>query len=193
MPLFNLTELPGLLVKDQRLIGIDPGCKSIGLALSDVRLKIASPYGTLRRDKLKANAAEIEAIARKEGAGGLVVGLPLSMDGSFGPAAQAARDWALALSAAIRLPAAMWDERLSSSAVNRFMVSELDLSRSRRTAGVDRIAAAWMLQSALDSLAAGAPETGIVRRPYGGDRDSPIIRFQEQRNRERKARTRRVL
>ncbi len=98
MPLFNLTELRGLLKREQRLIGIDPGTKTIGLALSDVGLRIASPYGTLKRGKLRANTAEIAEIARKERAGGLVVGLPLSMDGSFGPAAQAAHDWALALS-----------------------------------------------------------------------------------------------
>ena len=92
------------------------------MALSDVSLTLATPYGSLRRGKLRDNAAEIAAIARKEGAGGLVVGLPLSMDGSVGPAAQAARDWALALSEATGLPAAMWDERLSSAAVNRFLV-----------------------------------------------------------------------
>ena len=90
-------------------------------------------------------------IARKEGAGGLVVGLPLSMDGSVGPAAQAARDWALALSEATGLPAALWDERLSSAAVNRFLIGEADASRARRAA-VDRMAAAWMLQGALDTL-----------------------------------------
>ena len=152
MPLFNMTELRSLLGKDQRLIGLDPGSKTIGLALSDVGLRIASPYGALRRAKLKANADEIATIARKEGAGGLVVGLPLSMDGSFGPAAQAARDWALALSDAIALPAAMWDERLSSAAVNRSMIAEADLSRARRAGSVDRMAAAWTLQGALDSL-----------------------------------------
>ena len=152
MPLFNLTELAALLAKDQRLIGIDPGSKTIGLALSDVGRCIASPYGMLKRGKLTANASEIGAIARKEGAGALVVGLPLSMDGTVGPAAQAARDWALALSDATGLPAAMWDERLSSAAVNRFMIEQVDASRARRAGSVDRMAAAWMLQGALDAL-----------------------------------------
>ncbi len=152
MPLFNLTDLRGLLAKNQRLIGLDPGSKVIGVALSDVSLHLASPYSSLRRGKLKTNAAEITAIARKEGAGGLVVGLPLSMDGTFGPAAQAARDWTLALSEAAGLPAAMWDERLSSAAVNRFLIEQADLSRARRAQVVDRMAAAWMLQAALDSL-----------------------------------------
>jgi putative Holliday junction resolvase len=151
MALFNMSELRAGLGRDQRLLGIDPGSRTIGLALSDVRLMLASPYGSLKRGKLKANAAEIAAIAREQGVGGLVVGLPLSMDGTFGPAAQAARDWALALSEATGLPVALWDERLSSSAVNRFLIAEADLSRKRRAEAVDRAAAAWTLQAALDA------------------------------------------
>jgi putative Holliday junction resolvase len=151
MALFNLTDLRACLAREQRLIGLDPGAKTIGVALSDVSLTLAGPYGALKRGKLRANAAEILAIARKEGAGGLVVGLPLSMDGTFGPAAQAARDWALALSEATGLPAALWDERLSSAAVNRILVTEADLRRKRRAAAVDRAAAAWLLQAALDA------------------------------------------
>ncbi len=151
MPILDLRDLRQRLARDQRLIGLDPGSRTIGVALSDVRLMLASPYGSLRRGKLKANAAEIQAIARKEGVGGLVVGLPLSMDGSFGPAAQAARDWALALSEATGLPVALWDERLSSAAVNRALIQEADVSRKRRADTVDRAAAAWMLQSALDA------------------------------------------
>jgi putative Holliday junction resolvase len=116
-----------------------------------VSLARASPYGTLKRGKLAANAAELTRIARKEGAGGLVVGLPLSLDGSAGPAAQAARDWTNALSAATGLPAALWDERLSSTAVNRFLIAEADLSRKRRAEVVDKLAAAYILQAALDA------------------------------------------
>ncbi len=151
MPLFNMTDLRDRLAPGQRLIGVDPGSRVVGLALSDVSLLLASPYGEVRRGKLAANAAELAAIARREGAGGLVVGLPLSMDGSAGPAAQAARDWAHALSAATGLPAALWDERLSSSAVNRFLIGEADLSRRRRAELVDRMAAAYLLQAALDA------------------------------------------
>jgi putative holliday junction resolvase len=151
MALFNLRELRGRLQRDQRLIGLDPGSKTIGVALSDVSLSLASPYGSIKRGKLRDNATEITAIARKEGAGGLIVGLPLAMDGSMGPAAQAARDWALALSETTGLPAALWDERLSSAAVNRFLIDQADLSRSKRAKAVDRMAAAWMLQTALDS------------------------------------------
>jgi putative holliday junction resolvase len=153
MTLFNLKDLRAALPRNARLLGIDPGSKVIGLALTDVALTLATPYGSLKRGKLKKNAAEIGAIARKEGAGGLVVGWPLSMDGTEGPAAQAARDWALALSEVTGLPAAMWDERLSSSAVNRFLIEEADLSRSKRAAVVDAMAASWMLQAALDASA----------------------------------------
>ncbi|MSP01370.1 MAG: Holliday junction resolvase RuvX [Acetobacteraceae bacterium] len=151
MHLLTLPVLRAALTKDQRLIGIDPGSKTIGLALTDVRLMLASPFGSLKRRKLKANAAEILAIAHKESAGGLVVGLPLSMDGTTGPAAQAARDWALALSEATRLPTAMFDERLSSAAANRFLIQEADLSHRKRAGSVDRLAASWMLQAALDA------------------------------------------
>jgi putative holliday junction resolvase len=147
-----MPELRASLARNQRLIGLDPGSRTIGVALTDVGVTLASPYGSLRRGKLKDSAAEITAIARKEGAGGLVVGLPLSMDGSLGPAAQSARDWALALSDATELPAALWDERLSSVAANRFLIEQADVSRRRRSQAVDRLAAAIMLQSAIDSL-----------------------------------------
>ena len=155
MTLFNLTELQDSLV-GPRLLGLDPGAKTVGVALSDVSRMIASPYASLKRGKLGAVAAELAAIARKEGAGGLVVGLPLSLDGSFGPAAQAARDWALALSDLLGFPAALWDERLSSAAVNRFLIQEADLTRARRAQAVDRSAAAYILQGALDAMRAQA-------------------------------------
>ncbi len=151
MPLFNMAQLRAQLARHQRLIGLDPGARTIGVALSDVGLMIASPYRALRRAKLGQNAAEITAMARHEGAGGLVVGWPLSMDGTMGPAAQAARDWARALTEATGLPAALWDERLSSSAVNRFLIQEADMTRRKRAAVVDGMAAAYILQAALDA------------------------------------------
>ena len=151
MPLLPLPELRAALPRDARLIGIDPGRRTIGLALSDVLLMLATPYRAIPRGKLAANAAEIRAIATREGAGGLVVGLPLGLDGSFGPAAQAAKDWAMAMSEATGLPAALWDERLSSSAVNRMLIGEADLSRAKRAKAVDAAAAAYTLQSALDA------------------------------------------
>jgi len=151
MPVLSLSALRERLTKQQRLIGIDLGRKTIGLALSDVGLTLASPFGSLKRGKLKENVAEILAIAGKENVGGLVVGLPLSMDGTAGPAAQAASDWALALSDATGLPAALFDERLSSAAANRFLISEADVSRRKRARSVDRMAASWILQGALDA------------------------------------------
>ncbi len=151
MPIINLSELRAALSPGQRLIGLDPGKKTVGVALSDVSLMLASPYRGLARAKLGVNAAEIAAIAAREGAAGLVVGLPLGLDGSFGPAAQAAKDWAIALSAATGLPAALWDERLSSAAVNRMLIQEADLTRAKRARAVDAAAAAYMLQAALDA------------------------------------------
>lgn len=160
MPRINMAELRALLPRHARLLGLDPGAKVIGLALSDVTLMLASPYGSLKRGKLMANAAEIREIAAKQGVGGLVVGLPLSMDGTHGPAAQAASDWAQSLSEAAGLPCAMWDERLSSAAVNRMMIEEADMTRKRRAAQVDSAAAAYMLQAALD-----ASRPGLDARP----------------------------
>jgi len=150
MAILNMGALRAGLPAGARLLGLDPGARSIGVALSDVTLMLASPHATLRRGKLSANAAEIITIARAQNAAGLVVGLPLSMDGTLGPAAQAARDWSRALSDATMLPAALWDERLSSAAVNRFLISEADMTRKRRKLVVDRMAAAYMLQAALD-------------------------------------------
>ena len=164
MPLFNLPEMRAALPRGQRLLGLDPGSKLIGVALSDPTLMLASPYATLKRGKLRALAEELRAIAAKEGAGGLVVGLPLSMDGSMGPAAHSARDWAKALSDAAGMPAAMWDERLSSAAVNRMLIGEADLSRAKRARVVDRAAAAWMLQAALDATS--------PRPPFPGEADA---------------------
>jgi putative Holliday junction resolvase len=155
MAVINITALRASLAPGQRLIGLDPGAQTIGVALTDVGLMLASPYGTLKRGKLAANAREIAAIARQQGAGGLVVGLPLSMDGTLGPAAQAARDWTRALSEVTGLPAALWDERLSSAAVNRFLIGEADMTRAKRAARVDQMAAAYMLQAALDASGGG--------------------------------------
>lgn len=153
MPVFNITQLRAGLRPGQRLIGLDPGSRTIGVALSDVSLLLASPFGTLARGKLSEVAAALLRIGRTEGVGGLVVGLPLSLDGTAGPAAQAARDWTHALSAATAWPAALWDERLSTAAVNRALIREADASRRRRAAAVDGMAAAYILQAALDASA----------------------------------------
>ncbi|MBO1359436.1 Holliday junction resolvase RuvX [Acetobacter sacchari] len=150
MALFNMDRLFADLSPGKRLLGIDPGARLVGLALSDVMRMVASPYSVLKRDKLGAMAPRIDAIVREHDVGGIVVGLPLSLDGDFGPAAQAARDWAQDLSQRIGVAAALWDERLSSSAVNRLLIQEADMSRKRRQETVDKMAAAYMLQGALD-------------------------------------------
>ena len=153
MPLINIHALRAARRPGQRLMGLDLGKRLIGVALSDVGLMLASPHATLKRGKLAANAAQIAQIAKTQDAAGLVIGLPLSMDGTLGPAAQAARDWARAASEATGLPTTLWDERLSSAAVNRFLVDEADMTRARRAQVVDRMAAAYILQAALDASA----------------------------------------
>jgi putative Holliday junction resolvase len=155
MLLFNLAELFARLAPEARLLGIDPGARRIGLALSDVSLLLATPYGTLARGKLAQNAAEITALARKEGVGGLVIGWPLDLDGTEGRAAQSARDWAQALADATALPTSLWDERLTTEAALRLLIDEADLSRKRRTEVTDRVAAALILQAALDARRQG--------------------------------------
>jgi putative Holliday junction resolvase len=150
MPLFNLMELLAAMPPGARLLGLDPGARRIGVALSDVNRRVASPYGVILRAKLKVNAAEIGAIAAKEGAGGLVIGLPLADDQSLGPAAQAARDWAHALSAATGLPAAMQDESLSTADAHEMLI-RAQMGREKRDRIIDKIAAANILQAALDT------------------------------------------
>ncbi|HVE23698.1 MAG TPA: Holliday junction resolvase RuvX [Acidocella sp.] len=151
MTLFNLAEFSRQLAPNARLLGLDPGTKRIGVALSDVGRRIASPYTVLARAKLKQNAAEIAAIIAREGVGGLVIGLPLDEEQKIGPRAQAARDWAHALAAATGLPVAMQDESLTTADAHERMI-EAGLSRERRAELVDKLAAAGILQAALDAM-----------------------------------------
>jgi putative Holliday junction resolvase len=137
---------PGL-----RLLGLDLGEKTIGLALSDTGLSIATPMQTLKRGKFSADAARLDIIIRAQGVGGLVVGLPLNMDGSDGPSAQSARAFARNWVARSPLPVILQDERLSTSAVTRTLL-EADASRRRRGEVVDKMAAAYILQGTLDRL-----------------------------------------
>jgi putative holliday junction resolvase len=146
-----LAELRAHLAPGQRLLGLDLGEKTIGLALSDTLLAVATPYGTLKRGKFTVDAEKIAAIAANEGVGGLVVGHPLNMDGSDGPSAQSARAFARNFAARSALPIVLWDERLSTAAVQRDMIAA-DTSRKRRAASVDKVAAAYILQGALEVL-----------------------------------------
>ena len=153
----DIHELPALLRPGERLLGLDLGEKTIGLALSDSGLKVASPLATLRRGKLKADAAALARICAERGVGALVLGLPVNMDGSEGPRCQSVRQFAANLAglAGFALPVAFWDERLSTAAVERFLAGEADMSRRRRAQVVDKMAAAYILQGALDALASG--------------------------------------
>ena len=142
------------LAQERRLLGLDVGSKTIGLALSDVTLTVATPYQTLRRGKFGDDAPRLRAIVEDEGVGGLVIGLPLSMDGSEGPRCQSTRQFAANLLAVFDIPIAFWDERLSTAAVERVLIGEADMPRKRRAALVDKMAAAYILQGALDGQAA---------------------------------------
>lgn len=148
----NISALVTSLPKHYRLLGIDPGKKQIGLALSDVMLMLATPYDVVKRGKVSVFSQYLKELAAQENIGGIICGLPLSLDGGFGPAAQAAKDWISAVSTMSGLSACLWDERLSSSAVNRVLINEADLSRKRRNEVVDKMAASYVLQAALDFL-----------------------------------------
>jgi putative Holliday junction resolvase len=152
--LVELTELPALMPKDARLIGVDLGEKTIGLALSDTRHTIASPLETLKRTKFRPDAEQLLAIARLHNVAALVIGLPLNMDGSEGPRVQSTRAFVRNLAPLTDLAIAFWDERLSTSAVTRTLL-EADASRARRAVLVDKMAAAYILQGALDRLGYG--------------------------------------
>jgi putative Holliday junction resolvase len=134
-----------------RLLGLDLGEKTIGLALSDTLLTVATPMQTLKRGKFGADAAALDIIISAQGVGALVVGLPLNMDGSDGPSAQSARAFARNWAGSRALPLVLQDERLSTSAVTRTLL-EADASRARRADVVDKMAAAYILQGALDRL-----------------------------------------
>ena len=147
----SLDELKTKIGPNQRLLGMDLGSKTIGLALSDISLTIASPLETIQRRKLSVDAEILKAIATKHNVAGLVMGLPLNMDGTQGPRVQSTKAFAASLAKMWGLPLALWDERLSTSAVTRMMI-EGDLSRARRAELVDKLAAAYILQGALDYL-----------------------------------------
>jgi putative Holliday junction resolvase len=148
------SELPHLLGRDQRLLGLDLGTKTIGLALSDVSRTIATPFDTIRRTKFTKDAEILLAIVDQQGVGGLVLGLPVEMDGQEGARCQSARAFATNLLRLRDLPIAFWDERLSTAAVTRTLL-EADSSRKRRAEVVDKMAAAYILQGLLDGLGRG--------------------------------------
>lgn len=151
MPLLDFQAFAEALPPRGALLGVDPGAKRIGLAVCDPDRLIASPLETVVRTKTREDLARLLAAYDGRGCVGCVVGLPLNMDGTAGPAAQSARAFARNLLAARDLPLLLWDERLSTAAVTRQLIAA-DASRARRAEVVDKLAAAYMLQGVVDRL-----------------------------------------
>jgi putative Holliday junction resolvase len=161
MAVCTITELRAKLKPGSCLIGLDPGSVAIGVAVSDPGLSIASPIATITRTKFATDAAALVAIIAERRAGGLVVGLPKNMDGTEGASAQSARAFVRNMIerghlADPDMPVVFWDERLSTAAVERFLISD-DMTRKRREAVIDKAAAAYILQGALDGLRLASP------------------------------------
>lgn len=144
-------ELKAQLSPGYRLLGLDIGSKTIGLALSDTTLTIATPMETIKRTKFKNDVARLREIVENQKVGGFVLGWPVNMDGSEGPRCQSTMAFSRNLAEKIDLPQALWDERLSTSAVERTLI-EADRSRDRRKQLVDKMAAAYILQGALHAM-----------------------------------------
>ena len=154
MAIVDITELRAAMPADKRLLGLDLGSKTIGLAICDSGFAIASPLETLWRRKFTQDAIAIETLIVERDVGGLVLGLPRNMDGSEGPRAQSTRQFAANLLGRSDIPIAFWDERLSTVAVERVLIDEADLSRRKRGDVVDKMAASYILQGAIDLIAA---------------------------------------
>jgi putative Holliday junction resolvase len=148
----DFAEFAAALPRDRPVLGLDLGTKTIGVAASDLRRMVASPVETIRRTKFTADAEALLALAAGRDVCGLVLGLPRNMDGSEGPRCQSTRAFARNLSRLTDLPIVFWDERLSTIAVERTLL-EADSSRKRRAEVIDKMAAAYILQGALDRLA----------------------------------------
>jgi putative Holliday junction resolvase len=151
MAIRNPAELKEILRPGQRLLGLDVGSKTIGLAISDASLTVASPLETLRRNGLSEDSAALKRIIDARHVGALVIGLPVEMNGREGPRCQSTRQFAANLLAKFDIEIAFWDERLSTVAAERSLL-EADLSRKRRAQLVDKVAAALILQGVLDRL-----------------------------------------
>ena len=148
------TALMAALTEGQRLMALDLGSKTIGLAIGDSNHKIATPFDTIRRKKFGLDAAALAEIIKAENIGGLVIGLPLNMDGSAGPRVQATEAFIRNLKNLPdfpSLPVLLWDERLSTAAVERTLL-EADTSRAKRADVIDKMAAAYILQGAIDAF-----------------------------------------
>jgi putative Holliday junction resolvase len=152
MPVVDILDFKSALPLGRPVVGLDPGEKTLGLAISDITLSIASPLIVIRRAKFTQEAEELFKVMDARGACGAVIGLPVNMDGTEGPRCQSNRALGRNLLRLRDMPIAFWDERLSTAAVQRMLTSEADLSRAKRAAVVDRAAAAYILQGALDRM-----------------------------------------
>lgn len=147
----DIRALKGQLKNRQRLLGIDPGTKTIGLALSDFMLTIATPMETIKRKKFTTDIIRLKEIVEEQNVGGFVIGLPINMDGSEGPRCQSVRAFAKNLEQNFDIPMAFWDERLSTASVERTLI-KADISRAKRAEVIDKMAASYILQGALDAI-----------------------------------------
>jgi len=157
MPVMELPELKALLVRDGRLMALDLGSKTLGIATSDVMRMLATPLTTLKRTKLAADLASLGDLTRKHEVKALVVGLPLNMDGTEGPRCQSVRQFVTNIQnhgapSLAALPILFQDERLSTAAVTRGMIDDYDMTRAKRAERVDAAAAAWILESVIARL-----------------------------------------
>ena len=150
----DISDFAAALPPMQALIGLDLGEKTIGVAVSDSFLSIATPLETVRRKKFGVDAARLSEIIAARGIGGVVLGLPRNMDGTEGPRAQASRAYARNLAQTLHLPVLLWDERWSTSSAEAAMIGQ-DMSRAKRATKIDSHAAAIILQGAIDALAGG--------------------------------------
>jgi putative Holliday junction resolvase len=151
MAVVDLTNLKGSLAQGGRLLGLDVGSKTIGLAISDSNLRVASPLEVIRRAKFAADAKQIGRVIAERSIGGMVIGLPIGMDGVEGPRCQSVRQFAANLLGVVDLPVAFWDERFSTIGAER-PLREAEMSHRRRADVIDKMAAAYILQGVLDRL-----------------------------------------
>ena len=151
MPIFKPDEFLLNILPKKRILGIDPGTKTLGIAVSDSNLMVASPISTIKRKKIKSDIEELINICEKYNISGIVMGWPLNMDGSIGPRCDSVRDFIKSLLNVKDLPILLQDERMSTMAIEKPMILA-DLSRKKRSSRTDQLAACWILQSALDGL-----------------------------------------
>ena len=152
MPVCNLYSLINVISPGQKLLGLDIGKKTIGLAIADARTRVASPLPVLWRKKFTPDAEHLIALITEKDVGGLVLGWPLNMDGTAGPRCDSVRDFAHAFLRLYDIPIGFQDERLSTQAVEKDMIAA-DMTRAKRAVRRDSLAAVWILQSALESAA----------------------------------------